>query len=175
MSCFLLSLMVMNSIGYYSFLVHVRDQIAIAMERKIQTNLNEPGANLIIKLPISTLYQPDSDKYEPVSGHFTYKGKVYQTIKRNIHQDTLYLECIHDYRTTEADNRISDFARSFAGDDQHGAFKLIVSLGKYYFSMPHTLQHTHNGWVMKCEYGEYPVRDEQELTSHIFHPPRLIS
>jgi hypothetical protein len=65
--------MVMNTVGHYAFLMLLRNQIAIATEKRIRSNLNEPGGNFIVKLPASALV--DWKEQEPLKGYFsTRKG-----------------------------------------------------------------------------------------------------
>lgn len=169
--------MVMNTVGYYGLLVVVRDQVAIASVRKIKSNQNEPGANLIIKVPLSVPYQAESEIDNLSDSHFTHEGKVYRTLKQRLYKDTLYLICIHDDQTTQADHQLSDFAKSFAGDEdsQGNTIRLISSFAKYYFPVSHTLQSVQNAWVSEHAYGEYVVSPPQELVIPVFQPPRVIS
>jgi len=174
LSCFLLFLMAMNTVGHYAFLVLLRNQIAIATEEKIHSNLNEPGGNFIVKLPMNVPYLLDSKEYETAGVCFTYEGKVYQTINKRLYQDTLYVVCIHDQRTTAVDNKINEVARSFAGDDLQGtAAELMAPFAKYYISTLYTLQHAHRGWVIQWEYNEQRIHPIQNSSFVIFHPPRL--
>lgn len=173
-SCFLLFLMVMNIIGHYAFLVLLRNQIAIATEKKIHSNLNEPGGNFIVKLPINTL--TEFKEHEPLEGYFTYEGKVYQTIDQRLYQDTLYLVCIHDQRTTAVDHKIAEVARSFAGDDLEGTAALLMApFAKYYIATSYTLQQAHKGWVLQWKYNEHSRGYTQNSSFIIFHPPKLMS
>ncbi|HEX6224202.1 MAG TPA: hypothetical protein VFZ52_07315, partial [Chryseolinea sp.] len=55
-SCFFLLLMLMNTMGYYTFWVLVKDKAIADTAHKIRSNENEPGANLIITLPLSLPY-----------------------------------------------------------------------------------------------------------------------
>lgn len=72
-SCFLLFLMVMNTVGHYAFLVLLRNQIEIDTEKRIHSNLNEPGGNFIVKLPASALV--DWKEQEPLKGYFSTKER----------------------------------------------------------------------------------------------------
>lgn len=176
-TCFLVALMVMNTVGYYGLLVVVKDRVAHASIRKIKSNINEPGANLIIKVPLAVPYQTDSEMDNLTGSHFTHEGKVYRTLKHRLYKDTLYLICIHDDRTTEADHQINDFAKSFAGDEdsQGRTIKLISSFSKYYFPVSIALEPVQQGWVFEQSYGECVVRLTEDPAIPVLHPPRLNS
>lgn len=166
--------MVMNTIGHYAFLVLLRNQIAIATEKKIQSNLNEPGGNFIIKIPVRAV--ADKKEQVPLKGYFTYEGNVYQTISQRLYQDTLYLVCIHDQRTTAVDNKITEVARSFAGDDLEGTAALLMApFAKYYIAAAYTVQQAHRGWVLQWNYNESSTGYTQNSSFIIFHPPKLMA
>lgn len=172
----LVFLMAMNTLGNYAFLVLLREQIASTAALKIRSNPNEPGADMIVKVPLSVPYMVDSEDYEPTRGQFTHEGNVYQTTKRRFYQDTLYLVCVFDYRTTAADHKISDMAKAFAGDGedaQGNALKLMLTFAKYCPTAPQAVQTLHPGWVMECSFATHAPGREQFSEIIIFHPPRL--
>lgn len=176
LSCLLISLMLVNNIGFYGFLVLLRDQITEATVQKIQSNLNEPGGSLIVKVPLPLPYAIGTGEYEPASGSFTYEGNVFQTIKRKFYNDTLYLMCIHDQRATDAGHQISDLAKSLASEDQQNtAGKLDLSMAKFFYSNAHDLQHARHAWVMENNRVEHRAGAVRGILVAVFHPPCLIS
>lgn len=172
LSCFLFTLMALNTVGYYYFLVFLRNQAVVASTERIHSPMHELGATFIVKVPMANPYLRESESYEPVSGHFTYEGDVYQTTKRRFYRDTLYIVCVRDQRATDAQNRLASYAKSFAGDEQTGMnVELMASLGKYYLSTRLTLEPQTHGWEQEYAYSQYVVTTETGRSFIPFHPP----
>lgn len=176
-SILFLFLMVLNISGYYSFMVMVKGQLTGRILEKIQSGVNEPGGNMIIKMPLSLPYSVDSKEYEPVRGQISYEGVIYQFVKQRLYKDTLYVVCVIDHQTTEANNKIKDYSKSLAGEtrEQSTGIRLVTSLTTYYFTNKHSLQSSDTGWTRDCLFAE--VTDAYSYDSHpvIFHPPRSIA
>jgi hypothetical protein len=178
-SSLFLILMCMSTVGYYSFLVVLKDQMQLASEAKIKSSLNEPGAHLILRIPVAIPYSSNSDGYQSAKGTFVYEGKVYQTIKRQLYNDTLYVVCLRDDQTTEANQKINDYANSFSGSDAKDGHStdltLFTSLAKYYVT-PLVAIHAYSPEWSLCE----KTTDIENLqifciSQFIFHPPRAAS
>ena len=170
-------LMVMNSIGYYAVLTIVRDDAAIASSEKIHSNLNEPGGSLIVKAPLNAPYRVNSESYDITGVNFTYEGKVYQALSGKIHEDTLYVVCIQDARTTEANQTLNQYARSFAGDQGKDGkvFKLTLSFAKYYMGVASPVQSSNTGWMIERSFAKMVMSQGHDLHIRIFHPPQQVS
>lgn len=164
----------MNSVGYYACLVMLSGHTAASGEQNIQSSLNEPGGSLILRIPLRIPYLQDSENYNPTSGHITYDGKVFQAIKQKIYRDSLYLVCVYDERTTDAENKVSDLASSFAGEQQKDAHKLLISFAKYFFRAADLEIHAQSGWMIERDYIEPIASNYQRSSLAIFHPPRII-
>jgi hypothetical protein len=176
-SVLFLFLMGLNTVGYYSFLVMVRNQLTYRVTEKLQSGFNEPGAQLIIKMPLSLPYGADSHEYEPIRGAISFEGTDYQLVKQRLYKDTLYVVCIRDYKTTEASNKIKDFSKSFAGESkqQGSGIKLVISSAKYYFSKINSIESSNSGWAIVCPYAEVADRYHYDSNPPIFHPPKSAS
>lgn len=177
MSYLLLFLMTMNVIGHYSFLVLLRNQSRAITIDKIHSTINEPGGDLILKLPMRIPYNSVSEEYQPAGNqYFNYEGKDYQIVKQKYYKDTLYVVCIYDQRTTESNDTISDYVKSFANGNhqkQGTAIKLMAPMAEYYLSVAQYIQHICCGWSLNNMFGEQSIRYVYHSCFREFHPPRF--
>jgi hypothetical protein len=174
---FLLSLMALNAIGYYSFLVVVKDRLSQRTRVRLETSPHDLMGSLIVKVPVSLPYGVEaSDTYEAAEGEIVYEGNVYQRIKQRLYGDTLYVMCVRDYQATAAQDQIDDYSKTFAGEnaqqDPHaGSIRIISSWAKYYFSEAHTIAALHEGWGRVQTHAYAPSLYTYSATPSIFHPP----
>lgn len=169
-------LMVLNAIGYYSFLVVVKDHISQQTRARLETNMHDIGGSLIVKLPVSLPYGLEtSGSYESAHGEIIYEGSVYQRIKQRLYGDTLYVMCIRDNEATAAKHQIDRYSKTFAGSDSeqdsHTDIRLITSWAKYYFSETHALITLHAGWGRTQVYRYAGSLYCYGGSAVIFHPP----
>ena len=152
LSVFFLMLVVLNTVGYYAFLVVVRDQASQRTRTRLEHGMHDVGGSLIVKVPAVTLpYTLEtSDSYETVHGEIVYEGNVYQRIKQRFYGDTLYVMCVRDYAATAAKHQIDRYSRAFAGDTEQQeapvGIRIISSWATYYFLETHHLMALHEGW-----------------------------
>jgi hypothetical protein len=165
--------MVLNTIGYYSFLVLVKDQIAARLSQKIAAGIPEPGGDMILRIPLSLPYTADDREYKSAQGEFTHEGSVYRVLKQKHYKDTLYIVCIHDYQATKVANQIKDLSHSFAGEGKHpgDGLKLIDSLSKYYCITQYAILPSSTGWSLEHTLSEPTLRYSCRTATIIFHPP----
>lgn len=168
-----LILMVLNTIGYYSFLVLVKDQMADHLTQKIAAGVSEPGGDLILKIPLSLPYVASAGEYESSQGEFTYEGSVYRVLKQRHYNDTLYIVGIQDSRATKVANQLKDLSHAFAGDAKHAGsgLKLIDSLSKYYCVTQHAILSLSMGWSLERTLAEPHHHYTCYIAEIIFHPP----
>jgi hypothetical protein len=176
LSMFFLSLMALNSIGYYSFLLVVKDQLSQRTRARLETSMHDLTGNLIVKVPVSLPYGMEvSGTYEASRGEIIYEGNIYQRIKQRLYGDTLYVMCVSDYQTTAAKDQIDRYSQSFAGDnsqqDSHAGIRIISSWAKYYFSEAHSITVLHEGWGRTQCHAYTASLYAYNTTSLIFHPP----
>jgi len=173
-----LFLMGLNTVGYYSFLVIVRNELTHRVTEKLQSGLNEPGAQMILKMPLAIPYSTDAHEYEPIRGAISFEGTVYQLVKQRLYKDTLYLVCIRDYKATEANNQVKDFSKSFANDTkplQNSGIKLVISAAKYCLAKTHAIESLDTGWSIDRTFAERADRYHFDSPLHIFHPPKAVA
>jgi hypothetical protein len=173
----LLALMVLNTVGYYSFLIAIRDHTLHNSSERLRSNMEERGGNLILKLPLSLPYSPGSEEYQSASGSFTFEGQIYQRVMQKIYRDTLYIVCVHDQKSTDVNNKIVEYTKSFTGDETQpeAGVILIGSFSKYFVTTLHPIQSRDGGWFRTLEHKKDVDDHYLHLPFFIFHPPRLIS
>jgi hypothetical protein len=165
--------MVLNTIGYYSLLVIVRNKLTGTVTEKIQSASHEPGGQMILKVPVLFPYTMSSGEYQPTSGEIAYEGVIYQFIKKKIYHDTLYVICIKDYQVTEATNQLKDLSKTFTSEnkEQNQAVKIPGSSAEYFFMGDFSMFSSHNGWSLSYAFADVPDFYQHQLKKNIFHPP----
>lgn len=168
--------MVLNTVGYYSFLVLVKEQMADRLTQRIAAGVPEPGGDMILKIPLALPYPTGAGEYKSSEGEFTYDGSVYRVLKQKHYHDTLYIVGIHDYQATRVANQIKDLSHAFAGGDKHAGtgLKLIDSLSKYYCITQHAILPSSAGWSLEYTLSEPSRHDPCRLAQIVFHPPEVI-
>jgi hypothetical protein len=175
-SILFLFLMVLNTIGYYSFLVVTREHLAQTITRKLESNAHEISGNMILKVPMALPYASDSEDYQPVRGEITYDGIVYQFIKQRQYRDTLYIVCLSDARSTEVKDKIIEYSKSFAGENNESGSDatVIVSLSKYFLFHSSLAQISQAGWSRKLSFYEPRHAVNESVSGCIFQPPEFL-
>jgi hypothetical protein len=176
LSAFFLILMVLNTIGYYTFLVVVKDRLSQRTRARLESGMHDIGGSLIVKLPVALPYGVEtSGSYESAHGEIVYEGSIYQRIKQRMYGDTLYVMCIRDYEATAAKHQIDRYSKTFAGDteqqDSNTGIRIISSWVKYYFSETHTLVALHEGWGRTQVFRYAASLYSYHTASFVFHPP----
>jgi len=168
----LVVLMLLNVAGYYSMLLFMRSQAAVALSQRLQATPHERGGTFVIKLRLANPYLSSANAYEAVSGDFTYQGNVYQMLRQRVYNDTLYVVCMHDERATRANEKVKEYARSFGEEREEQAAVIVMAAeAKYFMAQPACVQHGEAGWVANICYP-VSVTNYRHLTSRIpFHPP----
>lgn len=173
-----LILMVLSSIGYYPFLSLVKQQASLRTKNRIENNPHDLGANMIIKVPFSYPYGAHDEHYQPASGEIMYKDTVYQLVRQRVYEDTLYIVCMRDTRTTEAQGRVAGYVMSFSTENKHQSqsLSLVDVFTKYYYQTALILQLNGEPCAGISAFGSStPVLYYYTPLGEIFHPPGLTS
>jgi len=178
LSVFFLMLMVLNTIGYYAFLMVLKDQVSQRTRARLEHGMYDVGGNLIVKLPMTLPYEVEtSGSYEAARGEIVYEGSVYQRIKQRFDGDTLYVMCIRDYEATAAKHQIDRYTKTFAGDaaqqDSSAGIRIIASWAKYYFSELHKVVALHAGWARTQSAVYTATCYNYRAEPAVFHPPSV--
>jgi len=173
---FFLILMVLNTIGYYTFLVAVKDRLSQRTRARLENGMHDIGGNLIVKLPATLPHGVEtSGSYESARGEIVYEGSIYQRIKQRLYGDTLYVMCIRDQDATAVKHQIDRYSRTFASDSEQQdsplGVRIISSCAKYYFSEAFTLVAQHEGWGRTQTHRYAASLYGYHAVSLIFHPP----
>jgi len=175
-SFFFLLLILLNTVGYYEVLLFMEKQNYAEAVQKISGNENEIAGNLLLKIPLASRFNEDDDEYRKAQGEITVEGELYHFVKQKLYQDTLYIICLRDTKTSEVREALADLSKTMAdqnhksGSTQKG---VDVSFAKYYTLSATVKEPIETGWSRLLQH--VPVTDLYHFSalSSIFHPPCL--
>jgi hypothetical protein len=175
-SFFFLVLILLNTIGYYEVLLFVEKQHYDEAIQKIKGNENEISGNLLLKIPLASRFNEDDNEYRKAQGEVTVEGELYHFVKQKLYQDTLYIMCLRDAKTSEVREALSDLSRTMAdqnhksGNTQKG---VDVSFAKFY-TLTNTLNASFEiGWSRLLQYVPVTNLYRSSTLASIFRPPCL--
>jgi hypothetical protein len=172
-SLFFLLLILLNTFGYYEVLVTIEKQNHHQAVAKIDENQNEISGNLLLKIPVSLPYSHNDSEYKRVYGEIIVEGQVYHYVKQKLYNDTLYVVCLKDVKSTAVRNAIADYSSKFS--DQAKSERThkgqITTLAKVYTLFEKTSLLNSAGWVIR--FAHIPFKNLYSFSSiaSIFHPP----
>lgn len=172
-SIVLIALLLLNVMGYYGVLVGLQYQNDREITRRLDTDLYSGSEAITIEIPISIPYAVESSGFQRVDGEFEYQGEIYRMVKQHFSNDTLFLVCVKDAKSTRISQALKDYVKTFA--DQPGDAKsrsgTHLTLIKDYISASFSLDHSSQGWTsVVCNQTMPPVFIDSFCTS-IVHPP----
>ena len=142
-----LNLFLLNVLGYYGVLLGLKVASADDLTERLNSDMYDLGATVTFKVPLAVPYGVDSEGYVPVDGVFEKDGEVYHMVRQRMYQDTLYIVCIKDEKTSKINNALEDYVQSFAGQEDDSQKSLSLSLIKDYVNTEIALTPSVNGWV----------------------------
>ncbi|HEY5745593.1 MAG TPA: hypothetical protein VIU12_05935 [Chryseolinea sp.] len=175
-SFFFLLLILLNTIGYYEVLLFMEKQNYDKAVQKISGNENEISGNLLLKIPLASRFNEDDREYRKAQGEITVEGELYHFVKQKLYQDTLYIICLRDAKTSEVREALSDLSKTMAdqnhksGNTQKG---VDVSFAKFYTLSTTVKEPIETGWSRLLQH--IPVTNLYHFSTlaSIFHPPCL--
>lgn len=169
----MLSLFLLNVLGYYGILQGLKSRQDVAWSQKVDNDEQLPGAAVTLKLPLTVPYGVDSRTYEPIAGEFSHEGELYRMVMQKLHKDTLYIICVKDEAGKKLDNTLTDFVKSFADtqDDSRETPSLASSLAKDFISSTITLASIGSGWERDTIAPQPVTQLIPTFCSAVIHPP----
>jgi hypothetical protein len=168
-----LNIFLLNVLGYYGVLLGLKTAAGHDITERLNSDMYDLGATVTFKVPLAVPYGTDSRNYERVDGEFKKDGEIYRLVKQRFYQDTLYIVCIKDEKTSRINTALENFVQSFAGQEDDGQQKSSTPQGmiKDYVDTVITLSPLVNGWeedvvkvpAMHIFFDSYSVS--------IIHPP----
>jgi hypothetical protein len=173
-SIFFLSLMLLNTIGYYEVLITIEKLHIDHTVRKISANENEINGNLLLKIPTSLPYTQDDKEYKRAFGEIVVDGQIYHFVKQKVYQDTLYIVCLKDLEATQVRNVISDYSKTFADNHQNTDTShevVAFSFAKFYLLWSSAPHNERSGWSSTIKGTLLTNLYTFSSSTSIFHPP----
>ena len=143
---FLLSLFLLNVVGYYGVLVGLR--MKAGQEWRATFDRDARGTEMLIKVSLAIPYAIDSKEYTEVDGEFEHEGEVYRLVKQRLRMDTLYIVCVKDNTSKKINQALTDYVKTFSDKpfNSKQSTKLAQTLSKDYISSSIAIESLNNGW-----------------------------
>ncbi len=167
----ILNIFLLNVLGYYGVLLGLKTASGHDLTERLNSDKYDLGATVTFKVPLAVPYGTDSKSYERVDGEFEKDGEIYRLVKQRFFQDTLYIVCIKDEKTTRINNALEDFVQSFAGHEDDSQQSAAPGMIKDYVNTVITLTTAVTGWekdVIQVSATEYFF---DSYFASIVHPP----
>jgi len=168
----ILKIFLLNVLGYYGVLLGLKVNAGDQLAERLNSDMYDLGATVTFKVPLTVPYGVDSKGYERVDGEFEKDGEIYRLVKQQLYQDTLYIVCIKDDKTTRINSALEDFVQSFAGHDDDSQ-QNVVTQGfiKDYVNSEFALLPSVNGWEKEVAYRTSLLYFFDTYSASIVHPP----
>jgi len=175
-SFFFLLLILLNTIGYYEVLLFMESQNYDKAVQKISGNENEISGNLLLKIPLASRFNEDDREYRKAQGEVVVEGELYHFVKQKLYQDTLYIICLRDAKTSEVREALSDLSKTMA-DQNHKSGNtqksVDVSFAKFYTLTATVKEPIETGWSRLLQHVPVTNLYHFSALASIFHPPCL--
>lgn len=161
----------LNVLGYYGVLLGMKAVAGDDLTERLNSDMYDLGASITFKVPLAVPYGVDSKAYENVSGEFQKDGQTYRLVKQRMYQDTLYIVCMKDEKTSKINSALEDFVQSFAGHDDDEQKTVVPSLIKDYVDTHISLTTVVTGWEKEVIKVSVPRNFIDSYFASIVHPP----
>lgn len=123
-STILVSLVLMNVMGYYGLLVGLQYRNTQNLITQIDAGTYADSETRSLKIPLPG--NPGSVEYDRVDGEFEKDGQVFRLVKQRLYKDTFHIVFIRDEMGTLIKHAMADYARSFSEKSQDDDQQLII-------------------------------------------------
>src|SRR5215216_1584460 len=96
LSIALLSLFLLNVIGYYAVFLGLQYRNGVAIKTSLDSDGYDESKLQVVKIPLTIPYMNDDDDFERVDGKFEHEGSVYRLVKQKYAKDTLSVVFLND-------------------------------------------------------------------------------
>ena len=168
-----MSLVLLNTVGYYLLFVGFEYRNDILMSRQLDDFQYEDSSSITIKIPIAVPYLADDTEFVRVEGKYEYHGEFYRMVKQKYAQDTLVIVCVRDQENKRIHGAMADYVKTFADKpaDHQTHAKLILSFNKDYIQHKIEVKSSTAGWVSEVTPSSFCKHLIPTYTSNILHPP----
>lgn len=103
---------ILNIVGGYWLLVGLESKNKIELSTLLDKDHYSGSQAITIKLPLAGTHDSNTENYERVDGEFEYEGTVYRMVKQKFYQDTVYLVCYKDEKSSVLKSSMQDYLKS---------------------------------------------------------------
>jgi hypothetical protein len=169
----LVSILLLNVMGYYWVFLGMQYHHDRSMTRVLDANRYDDSQTVTIKVPVSIPYMNDKADFERVDGKFEHQGQHYRLVKQRYAKDTLTVICVRDYENEKISKALSGYVSTFSDDcpEQRKHAKTMMSFIKDY--LPHTfgLSMLTSGWETDVARNGLEIDLIATFTTSVIHPP----
>lgn len=169
----LLFLFLLNALGFYGIYAGWQWKNSREMNARLSDDNYSEQETRTFKIPLSLPYGVDSKDYERVEGEFTYEGDVFRLVKQRMYRDTLFLVCIKDVKSTQINQALTDYVKTFTDKPVNAkqSVKFSVDFSKDYLSTIISVNQNSKGWERSAYLSTKPRVLIHSFTASIVHPP----
>lgn len=170
-STVLVTLVLMNVMGYYGLLVGLQYRNAQNLIARIDSGVYGDLETRSIKIPVPD--NPGSEKYDRVDGEFEQDGQVFRLVKQRLYKDTFHIVFIKDEMGTLIKQAMADYARSFSEKNLEDENQLIVLpvFIREYFSKPYQFEADRSTFASNVVRNPNSKVFIDNFSASIIHPP----
>lgn len=110
----LIAVHLLNLVGCYGLFA----KLEVIYQNRFSLRLDNDeyaGSDAItLRLPLTSTYPSKNTDYQRVEGKFLYEGEVYQLVKQKTYNNTIYLICVKDNKSTELRDKLQDYTAALA-------------------------------------------------------------
>lgn len=123
-SILLVLLLLFNVLGYYGLFLGLRFKTSQNLVQRLDANNYSSAETVTLKLPMTVPYNITQQEYVRVDGEIEHGGEFYRLVKQKLANDTLYIVCIKDVKSTQMKQVLTDHVKTFSdkavNDKQNG-------------------------------------------------------
>lgn len=144
----MLSIFLLNVLGYYGVFVGLQFKNKRDMQARFDNEDYAPSQEVTIKVPLTVPYATDSREYTRVDGEFEHQGETYRMVKQKFQRDTLYIVCFKDDASHDIKQALADYVKTFTDKpaSEKSNSKTSQNLIKDYIVSSTILQTMCDGW-----------------------------
>lgn len=176
-SWILLSLILLNVMGYYGVLVSLQKSNTQRLVSDFDQQRHGRHKEIHYKRVVKG-HPVQSSNYARVDGEFEQNGNLYRLIRQRIYMDTFHIVYIKDIRGTAINHALKDYVASFASqpteEDGDDAYVLPLFM-KEYCARLFSVQPESLGWIARVHHNPTENRFIPSYFASINHPPNQLS
>jgi hypothetical protein len=169
----LLFVFLLNALGFYGVFVGWQWKNSRDFNTRLEADNYLEQETRTFKVPLTLPYGVDSRDYERVQGEFTYEGEMFRLVKQRMYRDTLYLVCVKDVKSTEINQALADYVKTFTDkpESSKNAVKITFDFSKDFLSTIISVNQNSKGWERPASLSSKPRIFLDTFATSVVHPP----